>query len=112
MAALLRGWRGYLPEEIWFEELLNLPPVCARCKSEVALDLPYARNYFADFAHLCEQGVDAAGGGDLEWFDRVGHRADRLWQDEQIGDDLKRLNHNLRGQKPDYQPSRRASIQP
>ncbi len=103
LAALLRGWRGYLTEEIWFEELLNLPPA-ARAASEVAQDLPYARDYFADFALLCEQGADAAGAGDLEWFDRVGHRADRLWQDEQIGDDLKRLNHNLRGQQPDYQP--------
>ena len=110
-AALLRGWRGYLPEEIWFEELLNLPPA-ARAASEVAQDLPYARDYFAEFAHLCEQGADRAGGGDLEWFDRVGRRADHvLWQDEQIGDDLKRLNHTLRGRNRTI--SRRpASIRP
>ena len=48
-AGLLRAWRGYLPEEIWFEELLNLPPA-ARAAAEVAGDLPCARDYFADFA--------------------------------------------------------------
>ncbi len=103
-AALLRCWRGYLPEEIWFEELLNLPPT-ARAASEVAQDLPYARDYFADFARLCEGGPGSASASDLEWFDRVECRAVPLfWQDEQVGDNLKRLNHALRGQNPDYRP--------
>ncbi len=102
-AMLLRNWRGYLPEEIWFEELLNLPQT-AREVSEVAQDLDYARDYFADFASLSENSPDSVGPGDMEWFDRVGHRADMLWQDDRIGDDLKRLNHTLRGRKPGYRP--------
>ena len=103
-AVLLRSWRGYLPEEIWFEELLNLPPT-AQTKSEVAQDLPFARDYFVDFARLCEGRPASMSTNDLQWFDRVGRRAVLpLWQDEHIGDILKRLNHALRGQKPDYQP--------
>ncbi|MEI2770154.1 MAG: hypothetical protein V9G98_05280 [Candidatus Competibacter sp.] len=102
-AGLLRAWRGYLPEEIWFEELLNLPPA-ARTAAEVAQDLPYARDYFADFARDCGDGGVAITGSDLEWFGRVEHRAERLWGDEQVGDDLKRLSYALHEQDPNYQP--------
>ncbi|HRX62906.1 MAG TPA: formylglycine-generating enzyme family protein [Candidatus Competibacter sp.] len=102
-AGLLRAWRGYLPEEIWFEELLNLPPA-ARTAAEVAQDLPCARDYFADFARDCGDGGVAITGSDLEWFGRVEHRAERLWGDEQVGDDLKRLSYALHEQDPDYRP--------
>ncbi|MEI2783183.1 MAG: SUMF1/EgtB/PvdO family nonheme iron enzyme [Candidatus Competibacter sp.] len=100
-AVLLRAWRGYLPEEIWFEELLNLPPA-AQATAEVAQDLHCARDYFADFAKSCGDGGAAASGSDLEWFGRVERRAERLWGDERVGDDLKRLSYALHEQDPDY----------
>ena len=102
-AGLLRAWRGYLPEEIWFEELLNLPPA-AQAAAEVAPDLPLARDYFADFAKSCGDAGLAASGSDLEWYSRVERRAERLWEDERVGDDLKRLSYALHEQDSDYQP--------
>ncbi len=100
-AGLLRAWRGYLPEEIWFEELLNLPPA-AQTAAEVVQDLPCTRDYFADFVRDCGEGGTAASGGDLEWFSRVERRAERLWRDERVGDDLKRLSYALHEQDPNY----------
>lgn len=100
-AGLLRAWRGYLPEEIWFEELLNLPPA-AQAAAEVARDLPCARDYFADFARDCGDGSVAVTGSDLEWFGRVERRAEGLWGDEQVGRDLIRLSYALHEQDPDY----------
>jgi len=102
-AGLLRAWRGYVPEEIWFEELLNLPPA-AQAAAEVARDLPLARDYFADFARGCGEGGAAITGGDLEWFGRVERRAGRLWGDERVGDDLQRLSYALHERDPDYRP--------
>ena len=102
-AVLLRTWRGYLPEEIWFEEVLNLPPA-AQTATEVAQDLSCARNYFADFVRSCRDLGPETNGSDLEWFNRVEHRAERLWGDEQIGEDLQRLSYALHEHDPDYQP--------
>ena len=100
-AGLLRAWRGYLPEEIWFEELLNLPPA-AQAAAEIVQDLPCARDYFTDFVRDCGEGGTAASGSDLEWFGRVERRAERLWGDERVGDDLKRLSYALHEQDPNY----------
>ena len=100
-AGLLRAWRGYLPEEIWFEELLNLPPA-AQTAAEVVQDLPCARDYFADFVRDCGEGGTAASGSDLEWFSRVERRAERLWGDERVGDDLQRLSYALHERDPNY----------
>ena len=46
----------------------------------------------------------AVTGSDLEWFGRVERRAERLWGDERVGDDLKRLSYALHEQDPDYRP--------
>ena len=100
-ASLLRSWRGYLPKEIWFEELLNLPHA-AQTAAEVAQDLPYARDYFAEFVRDCGDEGASVNGNDLEWFSRVGRRAERLWRDKQVGDDLKRLSYVLHGQDSNY----------
>lgn len=100
-AGLLRAWRGYLPEEIWFEELLNLPPT-AQAAAEVVQDLPCARDYFTDFVRDCGEGGTAASGSDLEWFGRVERRAERLWGDERVGDDLQRLSYALHEQDSNY----------
>lgn len=81
--------------------MLNLP-LDAQAAAEVAQDLPCARDYFADFARSCGDGGVAASGSDLEWFGRVERRAERLWGDERVGDDLKRLSYALHEQEPDH----------
>ncbi len=101
--ALLRAWRGYLPEEIWFEELLNLPPD-ARTEAEVAEDVPYARDYFAEFARLSDEDKVALSGSDLEWYGRVEGRAGLIWDDERVGDDLKRLSFALHEHESNFRP--------
>ena len=103
LGALLRAWRGYLPEEIWFEELLNLPPA-ARTEAEVAEDVPYARDYFAKFACLSDEDKVALSGSDLEWYGRVEGRAGLIWDDERVGDDLKRLSFALHEHESNYRP--------
>ena len=100
-AGLLRVWRGYLSEEIWFEELLNLSPA-AQAAAEVVHDLPFARDYFTDFVRSCGDGGVAMTGSDLEWFGRVERRAEGLWGDEQVGRDLIRLSYALHEREPDY----------
>ena len=107
-AGLLRAWRGYLPEEIWFEELLNLPSAAQApdkvakdlddARDYFAKDLDNARDYFAEFARSCGDSGVAATGSDLEWFSRVERRAELLWRDEKVGDDLKRLSYALHEQ--------------
>ncbi len=101
-AGLLRAWRGYLPEEIWFEELLNLPSM-ARVDDKVVQDLECARAYFKEFAHSGGDSGVAMTGNDREWFNRVAHRADFLWKDEQVGSDLLSLSYALHEQDPGYQ---------
>ncbi|HMQ12993.1 MAG TPA: formylglycine-generating enzyme family protein [Candidatus Competibacter phosphatis] len=103
LGALLRAWRGYLPEEIWFEELLNLPPA-ARTEAEVAEDVSYACDYFAEFACLSDEDKVALSGSDLEWYGRVEGRAGLIWDDERVGDDLKRLSFALHEHESNYRP--------
>ncbi len=101
-ARLLRAWRGYLPEEIWFEELLNLPST-AQVATEVAQDLDCARAYFKEFAHSGGDSDVVMTGNDLAWFSRVERRADLLWKDGQVGGDLLCLSYTLHEQDPRYQ---------
>ncbi len=101
-AELLRAWRGYLPEEIWFEELLNLPST-AQADPKVAQDLPNARAYFAEFAQSGGDGGEGMTGNDVAWFSRVKRRADLLWTDGQVGSDLLSLSYALHPNDPRYQ---------
>jgi formylglycine-generating enzyme required for sulfatase activity len=120
--ALLRIWHGPLPEEIWFEEILNLdqkvrdallahqdleqdPQARADVLDANTLeqDLHDARRFFR---YLCAQLVsdpdaDAAGAA---WVRRMGERATAIWRDEVIGTPLLELDWVMHRHRPDYRP--------
>ena len=104
LALLLRRWRGHLAEEIWFEELLNLPP-WVREAPALASDLGCARDYFSDLAGLWGGGEADVVGSDRDWFGRVETRAGAdFWGDRGVGDDLRRISHALHEGDPDWRP--------
>jgi hypothetical protein len=103
-AYLLRSWRGHLPEEIWFEELLNFPQAL-RAHPALSADQALARRYYAEFAHQAEGAVDRLPGADRDWFGRVERRAGpALWGDDAVGELLASLSWKLHEDDPDYQP--------
>ncbi len=101
--AILRQWRGYLPEEIWYEELLNLD-------RESLGDIPgqdrdNARQYFQEFCAEMAAASDAEVAVDQEWLKRIEARADhRLWADAHVGRQLLQTVYGLHRHEPDYQP--------
>ena len=106
--ALLRVWRGHLPEEIWFEEILNLRNLQdldpdARADLLDPQDLEDARRFFG---HLCTEltpdpDVNTAAGA---WVRRMSARATDIWRDEVVGKPLLCLDWALHRHRPDYRP--------
>ena len=70
--ALLRTWRGYLPQEIWYEELLHLDPTSL--EQIPVEDRENARRYFLDFCASVRDQDAAAMGRDAEWIGRIENR--------------------------------------
>ncbi|MEZ5592669.1 MAG: formylglycine-generating enzyme family protein [Gammaproteobacteria bacterium] len=75
--ALLRSWRSGLPCEIWYEELLNLPPKARDALSDKA-DLRDAWRYFEQLALNSEVSLD-----DQLWFLRLQRRLSPAAQQDQ-----------------------------
>jgi len=104
--ALLRCWRGHLPPEIWFEELLNLA-------ADFDADLPEP-NDLADargfFAYVCEmvEPEPLAPTPIGAWVRRVGQRATGLFDDREIGQRLQDLDWQLHRRDTRYLPPRPA----
>ncbi|EGV30971.1 Sulphatase-modifying factor protein [Thiorhodococcus drewsii AZ1] len=103
-ARLLRAWRAHLPEEIWFEELLNLPEPL-RTHPDLAEDQALARRYFAGFAQDSEGAIERMSGADRSWFERLERRAGAaFWGDPEVGHSLQRLSWRIHQEDPDFRP--------
>jgi formylglycine-generating enzyme required for sulfatase activity len=101
--AILRQWRGYLPEEIWYEEMLNLDSKSLR--GIPGEDQDNAHQYFQGFCAEMTAGPDTAAGADQEWLKRIEARADRnLWDNPCVGRQLMQTVYDLHRHEPDYQP--------
>jgi hypothetical protein len=95
--ATIRAWHGYLPEELWFEELFNLSggetglqalsaELSLDLAAELDRDLADARGYFQAFCGDNTGGGVQVGAADAAWFTRVEERAgSRFWLDERVG---------------------------
>jgi hypothetical protein len=100
---LLRDWRGYLPEEIWYEELLNLDD--ASLAGIPASDRRNALRYFESFCSDME-GLDAIDmGSDADWLGRIESRSgERLWTNPRIGEPLLRTLYEIHRHEAEYRP--------
>jgi len=71
----LRSYRGQLCDEIWFEEVLRLPPTAQDALSD-RRDLQDARDYMAALRHRIQHpGAAPVSDGHHGWLARVGDRA-------------------------------------
>ena len=86
LASLIKAWHGHLPEEIWFDELLNLAPD-AFDTQELRDDQEDAQSYFAAFCDDNPVSADLAMPAcDRAWLSRVKARSTGyLWQDRKVG---------------------------
>jgi formylglycine-generating enzyme required for sulfatase activity len=101
----LRDWRAALPDEIWFEEVVSLPPA-ARDALPVPGEYALACRFFERFSQQ-GRGMLAEGitGAHIAWFNRASRRLpDTTWNDPQIGPVLQRLEDHLHQDDPDYRP--------
>jgi formylglycine-generating enzyme required for sulfatase activity len=99
---LLKVWRRGLPEEIWYDELLNFDPDSILADDDLAMDLDDARRYFAKF---CEENpglsADTMPAGDRAWLARIQARSTGyIWKDEMIGARLAELAMEITSEIP------------
>lgn len=103
--ALLRVWRGPLPQEIWFEEIRDLAPISREALPEAA-DLEDARRFFDSIGDRLEPTSD--GPADVAvgaWMGRVRARATAdFWTIDEVGNRLLRVDWLRNRHRPDYQP--------
>ncbi|MCU0875875.1 MAG: hypothetical protein MUE50_26385, partial [Pirellulaceae bacterium] len=86
MLALLRVWRGHLPQEIWFEEIRDLAPVSWGALPDAA-DLEDARRFFDSIGDRLEPTPDGPADTAVgAWMGRVRTRAtDDFWTIDDVG---------------------------
>ncbi len=108
--AVLRQWRGPLPQEIWFEEIQSLEPVSREClpEDDKAQDLSLASQFFVQFSQRA-RGLVAGGiaNGSLAWYRRCERRLTAAaYADAEVGKALNRLSVALHKHDADFQPDR------
>lgn len=103
--ALLRTWRGHLPQEIWFEEIRDLTSVSREALPD-ATDLEDARNFFASICDRLEPTPDGPSEAAVgAWMGRVRGRAtDDFWTLDDVGTRLLRIDWQRHRHRPDYLP--------
>ena len=103
--ALLRVWRGPLPQEIWFEEIRELTPVSREALPEAA-DLEDARCFFDSIGDRLEPTPDGSTDPAVgAWIDRVRARAtDDFWTIDEVGTRMLRIDWLRNRHRPDYRP--------
>ena len=103
--ALLRVWRGPLPQEIWFEEIRDLARASLEALPEAA-DLEDARRFFDSIGDRLEPTPDGSADPAVgAWMGRVRARAtDDFWTIDEIGTRLLRIDWLRNRHRPDYRP--------
>ncbi len=101
--ALLRVWRGPLPQEIWFEEIRDLARASLEALPEAA-DLEDARRFFDSIGDRLEPTSDGPADTAVgAWMGRVRGRAtDDFWTIDEVGTRLLRLDWLRNRHRPDY----------
>ena len=103
--ACIRNWRTKLPGEIWFEELLGLPPAARDAlpdPDEYELACQFIEQFSQRGRGMIKGSVSAS---QIAWFDRVRQRLpDTTWNDQRIGPALQRFEDHLHCNDPDYRP--------
>ncbi len=109
---LIKTWRGDLPEEIWFDELLNADPAALQAdpdapedpdwSGDLSADLDDARSYIAAF---CDENplpsAPSMPANDRAWVARLKARStEHLWTDPLIGARLAELAIELTRNDP------------
>jgi formylglycine-generating enzyme required for sulfatase activity len=94
---LMRRWRHGLADEIWFEEILNLPP---EAHSDMLEDVEDAQRFFA-FLDASHGAVTGRAADVASWLDRVGSRATEDGWSQQ---ELARAVYAVKQREPDFVP--------
>ncbi|WP_427501420.1 SUMF1/EgtB/PvdO family nonheme iron enzyme [Methylomonas sp. MED-D] len=99
----LKPFRHGLPQEIWFDELLNFDEQAL--DDELRQDRADAQDYFANFCdEISDLDQPAMPAGDRAWLLRIKNRsAETLWRDPKVG---KRLAQLALAVDPDGAPPR------
>ena len=103
--ALLRAWRGHLPQEIWFEEIRDLSRVSLEVLPEAA-DVEDARCFFDSIGDRLEPTADGPTDTAIgAWMGRVRTRAtDDFWTVDDVGARLLGIDWLRNRHRPDYRP--------
>ena len=87
--SIIRNWRWNLPDEIYFEELLNLPSATkawVRQDGALAEDFANALAHFEDIGQKLTANPTGQGNNLQAWLLNVGDRAADAWQEEPLRD--------------------------
>ena len=97
---LMRDWRYALPHEIWFEEVINLPPT-SRDLLPYRDDLAQARDFFS-FLDTMPEAVTGDANEVRAWLGRVGSRASELamLSETSLAKAVENVRHKVRDHVP------------
>ena len=103
--ALLRVWRGQLPQEIWFEEIECLAPASRALLPELE-DLTLARDFFVQLSQQA-RGVlpGRVAAGALSWYRRCERRVIPSRADPAAAEAMHKLSWALHRNEPGYLPA-------
>jgi formylglycine-generating enzyme required for sulfatase activity len=99
---LLKSWRGHLPREIWFEELLSLVPA-TRALEPVREDAPLAERFFLQLSASVRRGGGGTyGAGARDWYRRCRRRLSDQAYSGPLAEALHRLTALWDPEDPDF----------
>jgi len=110
LLAKIREWHKQLPEEVWHEEVMNVP-LSSRKYLPDSSDIFVARNYFREFCKRFSHSDENDAIWMKRWFKRFRSRAGRnIWYDRIIGKEIRSLDREVNGGVDGYVPPYEARI--